>query len=127
MPQDQIEWLLKTGSIYGLGFAALAVGVSMAFYFLWRIGLGVANFVDDVRTKWFPNVVTGHLAFLSRTQESNDATLAAVEKMTAGHAVSSDSHEKTHRALEYIARAQAEGDVCEDARAFLVEAVKILK
>jgi UDP-N-acetyl-D-mannosaminuronate dehydrogenase len=123
---DQIEWWLKTGLIYGLGFISLAIGVALASYFFFRIGNAIVGFINDLRSKWVPKVVTGHIAMLTTTQTNSNRTAEAVEKLTESHTVSSDNHVKTHRAVQCIAKAMQE-DCCDEARKYLDDAIRELK
>lgn len=124
---EQAEWFLKTGAIHGLGFIAIA-GI------LWLIGYGsyrginaCIGVVIDIRTKWLPKLVDGHLTFLEHTKTSNARTSEAVEKLTDSYGASMDNHSKTHRALACIVQAQQQGDVCDEARKYLDDAIRELQ
>lgn len=124
--QETIEWWLKTGSVYGLGFVALAVLVGIV---LWLLGFGTYHLLGILVAvkKWLPQVVQGHLGFLTETRETNSRIATAVELLTETHTTSHGNHRKTHRALEHIVAAAKEGTTCEDVRGHLDKAVQELR
>jgi len=124
---DQFEQFIKTTAIYGLGFVALAIGVAMVAYFAFRIGNAVVGLLRDTREKWLPQVVSGHMTFIETTKVATLRTSDAVEKLTESTTVSTNNHEKTHKALAAIARAQAECEIPEPARKHLEDAIQELK
>jgi hypothetical protein len=121
------EWFLKTGAIYGLGFIVIAGGVALGLYFIYAIGRQAVALLSDLRTKWIPRVVDEHMGFVETVKTAAESTSSAVNKLTESHTVSFDNHTKTHRALECIVKAQQEGDVCEEARRHLDDAIRELK
>lgn len=124
---ENAEWFLRTGSIYGLGFIAIAGFLWLAFYGTFYILRETIHLVQDVRRKWLPDIVSGHQTFLEHTKVSNAATAQAVTKLTESYEASSDNHSKTHRAVKLIASALQYGDVCDEARKDLDEAIKELQ
>lgn len=124
---EQAEWFLRTGSVYGLGFIAIAGILWLIFYGAFYGIRGVLNLVDDVRTKWLPKLVDGHLTFLEHTKVSNAAIEQAVTKLTDSYEASSGNHSKTHRALECMVKAQQAGEMCDEAKGYLDDAIRELK
>lgn len=123
---DQFEWFLKTGSIYGLGFLAIAGMLFLVFYGTFWGLKEVIGLIQDVREKHLPNVVNGHMGFISTSQSATVATSVAVAKLAEGHTTSGNNHDKTHRVLRHITLALSEGDVCEEAKAHLRDAIQEL-
>lgn len=124
---DQIEWYLKTASMYGLGFVAIAGFLFLAFYGTFFGLRAVIGLVQDIRQRWLPEVVSGHLTFLEHTKVTTAATRDAVTKLSESYGASMDNHGKTHRALEYIARAHQSGDISEKAKNHLDAAIRELE
>jgi hypothetical protein len=124
---DQIEWWLKTGSMYGLGFIAIAGFLALTFYGAFFGLRAVIRLVDSVRLIYLPQIVSGHLTFLEHTKVTTATTAQAVEKLTESYGASMDNHSKTHRALACIVKAQQEGDVCDEARKHLADAIRELQ
>lgn len=124
---ENIEWALKVGSIYGLGFVAIAGILSLIFYGTFFGIRSVLGLIDDVRKRWLPRVVDEHVSFVATTKEATTATREAVEKLAVSHGVSRDNHSKTHRALAYVVEALQSGDVCDEARDCLRRAIAELR
>lgn len=124
---EQVEWYLKTASTYGLGFIALALMLGLMAYGAYYIINSVIGLITDVRTIWMPKLVDGHLTFLEHAKTSNARTSEAVEKLTESNGASMDNHSKTHRALACIVQAQQQGDVCDEARKYLDDAIRELQ
>jgi hypothetical protein len=124
---EQADWFLRTGSVYGLGFVAIAVILALIFYGAFFGIRACLNLIDDVRKIWLPQLVGGHLTFLEHTKVSNAATAQAVTKLTESYEASSGNHSKTHRALECLIKATQSGEICNEAREYLDEAIRELK
>jgi hypothetical protein len=130
---DQLEWFLKTGSMYGLGFILVAGLVGLALYGTFQVTVIVIGIFRDAK-KWIPRAVAGYLGFVENIKttnaqqaEASEKVAEAVKGMTASHAVSTDNHGRTHRALAYVAEAAKVDTTNEQAQGLLDKALKELR
>lgn len=123
---EQMEWFFKTGANYGIGFVLLSSLVGILIYATWRISRAVIKIIED-GSEWLPKLVKSHIGFLQTTEQTSVRVAKATEAMTDSHMQSQGNHGKTHRALHSIAKAQQMGDVCDEARRYLDDAIRELK
>lgn len=104
IPTQGIEWWLKSGLIYGLGFIAIA---GLLGIFLWAMGFGAKECVGILRAfrQWIPVMAKSHLEFVDTTKRNSERTATAVEKLTETHGVSTNHHRRTHRTMGKILEA----------------------
>lgn len=127
MPNEtQIEWWLKTGVVYGLGFILLAGIVVLILYAAWLLIRGTRY--------WLPRLLSGHMDFIENTKITNaciadnsERTTKAVEVLTESYGVSSGNHGKTHRALEHLANAAKSHTTCDDVHEHIDKAIEELR
>lgn len=100
--QEQVEWFLKTGAMYGLGFVLLAGFIAIILVVCWR----TASSAISAASEWGPKLLQAHVDFLEEVKVSNKRMADAVETIAHGGAASEDSHKKTHKALRHIAIAR---------------------
>jgi hypothetical protein len=137
---DQIEWWLKTGSIYGLGFVLLAGLCFLALYGSFKATVLILGIIGDAK-KWIPKAVGAYLGFVEHVKSSNSQVAEAsaqvatantqvaeaVKAMTESHSISSDNHGRTHRALAYVAEAAKPDTTNQKAIELLDKALRELR
>ena len=107
-----LEWFAKTGAMYGLGFVALLCIVILVFWLGFKTVHAIISFIDDLRRIWIPQIVTGHLKFLSNTD-------AALSKLAEGK-------ETTHSALRLLIKAAKSMISDPNAVDFLDKAIEVI-
>jgi hypothetical protein len=86
MDPATVEWWLKTGSIYGLGFVVIAGGIAFAFWVAWLLVRGCR--------KWVPNVIGAHVGNVNANSEALRSLSTCYETLTDTQRVSEQRHEE---------------------------------
>ena len=127
MTPEQLEWWLKTGSIYGLGFIALAVGVGMAAVFCWKLG----KIVLDWLRIWPTRIAERHVSLMSTLEDNSQTQTNASAKTADALEALTDSkaseHRRTRRALGHLTEAAKEATICKKVQAHLDRALDELR
>lgn len=128
-PQALVEWWIKTGLIYGLGFVFAAAILGIFVVFVASISRKVVVMVDACRVE-IPRVAKAHLDFVQTTKENGYQITAAVQAIRETYSLSTINHERTHRALGQIVAAAHEAAAHinnEKVRSHLGQAAKELE
>lgn len=103
MPEVQdIEQILRTTAILGLGFVFAAGALFLLLYLGYVVVLWIRDMLAISKT-WIPKVAGAHVSFLDDTRTFNERTTVVLERMDKRQTDHADACEQTHKLTERIA------------------------
>ncbi len=110
---ETLEWWIKTGVVYGLGFIVLAALALIFVWFVWKVAGHINAMIHTCRQE-LPPAIASHRKLLETLRESaekhddtNARTTLAVETLTETRRAHQELEAEKSRHLERLVESQA--------------------